>query len=98
MSRRGLNIGVVDQKGVALRTFSLGVVQPIAFVRKIPDYFSYLNSRCCGPVEGNQTAAAKGHAGIGVTQSFDLHHGLPISIEGVDLPKLLLWVFGQRYE
>ena len=93
MSKAGLNIGVADKPDSVFRTFSLGIVQSIVIVRKVPSGFSYPNSRCCRPIEGNQTVAAKHHVGAGLTQSFDLNHGPPISINGVDLSESLLRFF-----
>ena len=91
MSRKGFNMGAVDQAHSTLRTFSLGVVQATAIVRENLICLAYFHSLCGGPVEGNQAFAAKRYAGIGVTQSFDLYLSLTIDINGLDLSKLLLW-------
>ena len=89
MSRKGLNIGAADE--AIFSTFPLGVVQTIMIVRSILGCLACPNSRCGRPVEGNQAFAAEHHVGMGVAQSFDLHLGLPINIDGVDIPKPVLW-------
>ena len=88
MSRKGFNIGVLDRT----RFLYLLVWYYPAYHDRQEDFklFTFFDSRCCGPIEGNQAFATKHYRGMGETQSFDLHHSLPVGINGLNLPKTLL--------
>lgn len=88
MSRKGISLGVSDR---ARFMYLLAWYYP-AYHDRQKDFklFVIFDSRCCGPVEGNQAPTTEHNRGMRATQFFDLHHSLPARINSVDLSKTLL--------